>query len=502
MQNTNFPQYIDDVSVIHDLIVKSCRAKLEIKLKIGNKVYPSYFIDLHSKQNFAVIDRIPRNHKPAAGSRVEIFFNIIYAGLLVELKMNTVLKKTGKFLQFPSFTVSFPEKITVVSSENFYKIVPPEVDSGMCNLFFGDAAFPQTIFKIGYHEIQFYFDSTDKSMRKKLFVGKIFDYSELVLPEATIPISGQINSFEAGTIIMRFSLLQEEHRDYLQSYLQNIYLQNSLRLRFGWEILSGSPIQKKRNLGRKKILLIENDLNFHLAIKEFLSQKGFHVTSVMEKVNILQIATNLKPDIIIMNMELPWSNTNNIALELKHNKITKNVPIIFIADSNQNHSLAHAIQLGGVELLHRPLNLTKLFRKVNVGLQMREDEIGNSPVKLLLIAKENKRMVFQIAEWALGRKLQVILGNTIKSFPREALLKNINIIIVNSNMRQEKYIMDTARKLHAISLGHKVPVFIIDPVAFDNKIVTLNKLVYGIPAVSPKTLEFIDAVISKIIAEM
>ncbi|HIP76005.1 MAG TPA: response regulator [Psychromonas hadalis] len=62
------------------------------------------------------------------------------------------------------------------------------------------------------------------------------------------------------------------------------------------------------------------------------------------------------PDIILLDVKLPWLSGHETCIRLKKNLKTKHIPIVFITSENEKEDEEPGFKLGAVDYITKPLN--------------------------------------------------------------------------------------------------------------------------------------------------
>jgi len=111
----------------------------------------------------------------------------------------------------------------------------------------------------------------------------------------------------------------------------------------------------------KSIYVIEDDLSISDIIKESLDKEGYDVIVFDNIKSILPISTNNKPDLLIMDVNLPEGRYAGIQF-LQH--IQKEVPSIMITGHDTIHTRTESAIYGAKYYLKKPFNPLELIQKV------------------------------------------------------------------------------------------------------------------------------------------
>ena len=116
-----------------------------------------------------------------------------------------------------------------------------------------------------------------------------------------------------------------------------------------------------------KILVVENDDENSLNIKEFFEKKDYQI----DISNSIEKATykikNIKYSVILLGTELLDFHGFEILIFLNKSKI--NIPIIIISKCIDSKTKISAFRLGAVDYMVKPIDLDELEARINVKLK-------------------------------------------------------------------------------------------------------------------------------------
>lgn len=113
----------------------------------------------------------------------------------------------------------------------------------------------------------------------------------------------------------------------------------------------------------KKILIIEDDAIFASVLKTILSSK-YETDTVFDGFEALKKIEQFKPDLIILDINLPKLSGFEVAKILKNNESTKNIPIIMLTALSQDINIKRGYESGCEDYLVKPFNLQHLLIKI------------------------------------------------------------------------------------------------------------------------------------------
>jgi len=113
----------------------------------------------------------------------------------------------------------------------------------------------------------------------------------------------------------------------------------------------------------KKILVLDDNIEILEVIKEVLSYEHFDVQGLAASRDILSVATDFHPDLIILDYRLQDGNGGEICRMFKCHSIFKNVPVIMCtAYTTPNLSFA---DFGCDAVIEKPFDIDEIVNTVN-----------------------------------------------------------------------------------------------------------------------------------------
>ena len=86
----------------------------------------------------------------------------------------------------------------------------------------------------------------------------------------------------------------------------------------------------------------------------------------------LQLASGKpKPDLVLLDVMMPGMDGYEVLSQLKANPITNDIPVIFVTALDSNHEEERGLQLGAVDYLYKPCNLSILLARVRTQLELK-----------------------------------------------------------------------------------------------------------------------------------
>ncbi len=117
---------------------------------------------------------------------------------------------------------------------------------------------------------------------------------------------------------------------------------------------------------KKKILIIDDDLNIIDLLTAFLSEKGSNVFSAITAEGGLALARKQEFDLILLDIMLPDGDGVEV---LKHlQKMTILTPIIMITGGTNLEVAKQCLQIGAVDYITKPFDFSYLHTTVTANM--------------------------------------------------------------------------------------------------------------------------------------
>ncbi|HEM3202159.1 TPA: response regulator transcription factor [Streptococcus suis 8830] len=116
---------------------------------------------------------------------------------------------------------------------------------------------------------------------------------------------------------------------------------------------------------KEKIYIVEDDEMIVQLLKQHLG-KAYLVESVQNFRAVSQEVTEIKPDLVLMDISLPYYNGFYWTTEIRK---TMTMPIIFISSSDDEMNAVMAMNMGGDDFVSKPFSLGILDAKIGAFLR-------------------------------------------------------------------------------------------------------------------------------------
>ncbi len=101
----------------------------------------------------------------------------------------------------------------------------------------------------------------------------------------------------------------------------------------------------------KKILIIEDEKMLSDIYRERFSREGFEVHSAISSEEGMEIAKDIKPDLIVLDILLPRENGTEFLEKLRREEEIGNTKVIAYSNYDDNNARERAMELGAMDYL-------------------------------------------------------------------------------------------------------------------------------------------------------
>ena len=123
-------------------------------------------------------------------------------------------------------------------------------------------------------------------------------------------------------------------------------------------------------MSHPKILIVEDDPNSALLVKDFLTLKGFNIDHVTDGLSAVETVEATVYSIVILDLRLPGQNGFVTAEKIRQIPSGASVPIIVLTAFADTQNKLRAYQAGVNFVLPKPVNIKELYYVVNNLIQL------------------------------------------------------------------------------------------------------------------------------------
>ena len=120
---------------------------------------------------------------------------------------------------------------------------------------------------------------------------------------------------------------------------------------------------------RKRILIVEdNEMNRRM-LRDLMTYYGYEIIEAENGKSGIKLAKELKPDLILMDMQMPVLDGFTTTSLLKHDNETKDIPILAVTSFAMICDREKVLQAGADDYMSKPLDTRELPERVKKLIQ-------------------------------------------------------------------------------------------------------------------------------------
>lgn len=117
----------------------------------------------------------------------------------------------------------------------------------------------------------------------------------------------------------------------------------------------------------KKVLVIDDDLDFLEEMKKMLSSGGYDPIAIDNSTIALSVAQETKPDVILTGIEMKGLNGFQVADRLKQHADTTNIPVIAISRHFIKEEHERLMSMLGIKgLIRKPFHPIDVISRIEM----------------------------------------------------------------------------------------------------------------------------------------
>ncbi len=144
-----------------------------------------------------------------------------------------------------------------------------------------------------------------------------------------------------------------------------------------------SLIRGRANRPEARVLVVDDDAKIVAICVEVLANLGFQVTGAGSVAEARRRMREARPDVLLLDVVLPDGDGFSFLEELKAERASSHLSVIFISARTETSSKVRALKLGGDDYLTKPFDAIELGARVESVVRRKSQEQGVSPTTQL-----------------------------------------------------------------------------------------------------------------------
>ena len=205
-------------------------------------------------------------------------------------------------------------------------------------------------------------------------------------------------------------------------------------MRTGRQVIMSTVEGIKMSIRPKRVIAVDDNITNLIALKNILKSL-YETYTASSAAKMFDLLTKVKPDLILLDVEMPELSGYEAAKLLKNNGEYKNIPVIFVTSMNDAESEVEGLELGAVDYIYKPYATSLLLKRIETHLLLAEHQRELEELNVSM----QKRLISQMTQ-VLGLQNAVI--NIVAD-----LVEFRDCVTGGHITRTEKYLQRLADKL-------------------------------------------------------
>lgn len=186
----------------------------------------------------------------------------------------------------------------------------------------------------------------------------------------------------------------------------------------GYNLLAGMtahPLQP--GASEQTILVVEDSPTQALLLEALLGETGHNVIWALDGRQGLAMARQMQPDLIILDLEMPELNGDEVLRLLKAESTLQHIPVVIVSVLDDIDKIAMCIELGAEDYLPKPVNAVLLNARVAACLEKKR--LRDQEVEYVQRIEAERRRFDELLHVILPEQIIAELKNTGTVKPRQ-----------------------------------------------------------------------------------
>ena len=122
--------------------------------------------------------------------------------------------------------------------------------------------------------------------------------------------------------------------------------------------------RENKSRGKKTILVADDDLALLAALSTRLKKEGFNVISTEDSYQAFAYASKLKPDAVILDINMPFGDGFGVHQRLRDNMLLLSIPIIYLTGEKTTRVRVLAAKMNAFAVVFKPYDTGELMTTV------------------------------------------------------------------------------------------------------------------------------------------
>lgn len=156
---------------------------------------------------------------------------------------------------------------------------------------------------------------------------------------------------------------------------------------------------------KAQILIVEDDLDLAEMLNAYFRVQGYEILTATWGEDAVRMALEHKPDLVVLDIRLPDITGYEVCKQIRSNRLTADIPIIFLTEKRDRVDKLTGLELGVVDYITKPFDIQELRLRVrNTLRRAQQSNLSNPITNTAEVALTDERLTLilnQDDEWAM-----------------------------------------------------------------------------------------------------
>src|SRR5579872_2383143 len=148
-------------------------------------------------------------------------------------------------------------------------------------------------------------------------------------------------------------------------------------------------------MSNQKLLIIDDSEDIQELVRVWLSQQALDFHSCSDGLLAQATAREVRPDLILLDVDLPGVDGFEICQRLKADPVTSQIPVVFLTGAASTEEKLRGLEMGATDYVTKPFDPAELRARVRASLHTKNliDLLAQKEERFRLLAENSSDVI-------------------------------------------------------------------------------------------------------------
>ena len=130
-------------------------------------------------------------------------------------------------------------------------------------------------------------------------------------------------------------------------------------------------VSKDTVISAKILIVDDQDIHVHILEKTLIDAGYTNIYKTIDPRKVVGIYKNLRPDLLILDLNMPYINGLEIMSQIKNIEKTSYIPVIILSGDESKESRLNAFDAGAKDFINKPIDNVEVLIRIRNFLEVR-----------------------------------------------------------------------------------------------------------------------------------